>query len=279
MADPRHWVASCYRFEPLRRIDALASALERECAARGIRGTVLLAAEGWNAALSGTRANLEETLSGFFPACRPNWTPLPPGAEAFKRLRVRRKPEVITCGHPMTPATPVGAHVDAAAWNRLLADPRVLVLDVRNEYESAIGGFPRAKPANTDAFGEFPAFARDSLAASRERPVAMYCTGGIRCEKASALLLEAGFGEVFQLAGGILGYLAATRPGDNAFEGECFVFDDRVSVRRDLAPGGFRLCRGCGRPTSSDAACPACSPPALGAAPPAEREGAGGSNI
>lgn len=255
--EPRQWVASCYRFEPLRRISALADALARECAGRGIHGTVLLADEGYNAALAGARGDLAEVLTGFFPTCKPNWTPLPAGVVPFKRLRVRRRAEAITCGRPLAPTAPVGAHVDAPGWNRLLADARVQVLDVRNEYESAIGAFPGAVAANTGTFGEFPAYARERLSADRDRPVAMYCTGGIRCEKASALLLEAGFGEVYQLAGGILGYLAATQPSDNAFAGECFVFDDRVSVRRDLAPGEFRLCRGCGRPVSA-AAGPSC---------------------
>ena len=273
--EPGRWVASFYRFQPLANIGALRQSLEDACAARGLTGTVLLAPEGINAALAGSRPSVESVLREFFPACEPMWTPAPPGTVVFKRMRVRERGEIVTCGRGLSPATPIGRHVAAAEWNALVADPEVLVLDVRNEYESAIGAFRGAIPAATANFGEFPAFADNALASNRDQPVAMYCTGGIRCEKASAHLLERGWRSVYQLRGGILRYLAETPPQDNAFEGECFVFDGRISLGRDLREGGYRPCRKCGRPVCKDAQgdCAAC------AAAVAARSGGGHADV
>jgi len=256
-------VLSFYRFDwpgegsSQADLDGLRAAVERSCRELALKGTVSLAAEGVNAALCGRRGALERFLRRHFPGVKANWSHASSACagSAFARLKVRVKEEVVGFGRPLASATPVGAHVDAAAWNEMLADDDVQVLDVRNDYESAVGAFRGATLANTATFREFPAFVQRALAADKQRPVAMYCTGGIRCEKASAYLIEQGFADVRQLDGGILKYLAET--SDGAFEGECFVFDGRVTVNADLAAGSHCLCSGCGWPVSNGAAtCP-----------------------
>lgn len=242
-------VASFYRFERIGDPPAHADALRRACAARGLKGTILVAPEGVNVALAGTCSRLQSFLAEHFADVDANWTPATSAAHAFKRLRVRVRDEIVTSGHALLPATPVGRHVEAAQWQRLLDDPDVLVLDVRNEYESRIGTFPGAKPANTARFREFARFAGRELSARRHPRIAMFCTGGVRCEKASAHLLANGFADVCQLRGGIVRYLREVGPANSAFEGECFVFDGRVSLRADMGEGTYWLCERCGGPT------------------------------
>ena len=237
------------------------AAIERSCRELALKGTVSLAPEGVNASLYGRRCDLERFLRRHFRGVKANWSHASSACagSAFERLKVRVKEEIVGFGRPLASATPVGAHVDAAAWNEMLADD-VQVLDVRNGYESAVGAFRGATLANTATFREFPAFVQRALAADKQRPVAMYCTGGIRCEKASAYLIEQGFADVRQLDGGILKYLAET--SDSAFAGECFVFDGRVAVNADLAAGSHCLCSGCGWPVSNEAAtCQNCKTP------------------
>ena len=245
----RCWVASFYQFQPIDDTAALREELWLACVERGLKGTVLIAAEGVNVALTGSRPPLEDFAHIHFPSVAVNWTPVAGDTPAFGRLKVRERPEIVTSGHTHGANTPVGRHVEPADWNALLADPEVLVLDVRNRYESAIGTFPGAAVAGTDRFQEFAAFAGEELTRQRGRRVAMFCTGGIRCEKASAHLLASGFADVCQLRGGILSYFASTNPAENAFAGECFVFDGRVSLRRDGTEGSYQLCRSCGQPT------------------------------
>ena len=243
-------------------LDSQRTAVERSCRELALNGTVSLAAEGVNAALCGRRGALERFIRRHFRGVRANWSQASSACagSAFQRLKVRVKEEIVGFGRPLASATPVGAHVNAAGWNEMLADDDVQVLDVRNDYESAVGAFRGATLANTATFREFPAFVQRALAADKQRPVAMYCTGGIRCEKASAYLVEQGFADVRQLDGGILKYLAET--SDSAFEGECFVFDGRVTVNADLAAGSHCLCSGCGWPVSNEAAtCPNCKTP------------------
>ena len=243
-------------------LDGLRAAVERSCRELALKGTVSLAAEGVNAALCGRRRDLERFLRRHFRGVRATWSHASSACagSAFQRLKVRAKEEIVGFGRPLASATPVGAHANAAAWDEMLADDDVQVLDVRNDYESAVGAFRGATLANTATFREFPAFVQRTLAADKQRPVAMYCTGGIRCEKASAYLVEQGFADVRQLDGGILKYLAET--SDSAFEGECFVFDGRVTVNADLAAGSHCLCSGCGWPVSNEAAtCPNCKTP------------------
>ena len=251
----RGWVASFYQFQPINDTAALREELWQACVKRGLKGTVLIAPEGVNVALTGSRALLEDFVNTRFPSAPSvpgvavNWTPVAADTPAFSRLKVRERPEIVTSGRALGAHTPVGRHVEPADWNGLLADPEVLVLDVRNRYESAIGTFPGATVAGTERFQEFAAFAGEELTRQRGRRVAMFCTGGIRCEKASAHLLASGFEDVRQLRGGILSYFASTNPADNAFAGECFVFDGRVSLRRDGTEGSYQLCQSCGQPT------------------------------
>ena len=166
-----------------------------------------------------------------------------PDNPIFYRLKIKLRDELISMRCDVDPARRTGVHVDAREWNRLLDQPDVTVIDARNRYEVALGTFPGAIDPGTRSFREFPAFAA-TLDPTRHRRVAMFCTGGIRCEKASALLLERGFDAVYQLDGGILNYLADAG-ADNRFSGECFVFDQRVSVNDDLNQGDYTVCHAC----------------------------------
>jgi UPF0176 protein len=166
---------------------------------------------------------------------------------------VRLKNEIVTLGRPdILPHRGTGRHVSPSEWNRLIDADDTLLIDTRNHYEVEVGSFPRAVDPGTDSFRQFEAFANALPLKDRTRPVAMFCTGGIRCEKASALMLELGFGEVYQLQGGILNYLEQVDPADNRWRGDCFVFDSRVAVDRDRAEGGYVQCHACRRPLSSD---------------------------
>lgn len=243
-------VASFYRFQGVHDIQALREAVEASCTARSLRGTVLLAPEGVNAALAGRRGDIEAVIDRQFPGVDVKWSTASPGNAVFGRLKVRVREEIVTFGRPLSTSTPVGKHVPPADWNRLLADADVLVLDVRNDYESDVGTFKGARRTATANFRDFPDFVARDLADQQRQRVAMFCTGGIRCEKASAYLLAQGFEDVSQLDGGILKYFAETADADHAFEGECFVFDERVSVTSNLEQGGFDLCGNCGRALS-----------------------------
>ena len=243
-------VASFYVFHPLSDLDAVRTSVDEACTAEGLKGTVLLAPEGVNAALAGPRPGIERVVAAHFPEADVKWSTADVGNPVFDRLKVRLKAEVVTFGLELWPATAVGSHVDAATWDRLLSDPSVTVLDVRNDYESDIGTFRGAKCANTATFGEFRDFVDRELDPGQDRRLALFCTGGIRCEKASAYLIEQGFEDVCQLDGGILGYMAEMGT-DSAFEGDCFVFDQRVSVTKHLTQGRYaeRSCqRGGGEP-------------------------------
>ena len=218
---------------------------------------MLVAAEGGNGSLAGNETDIravfawiEERLSLPQPIeARWNEVSEPP----FRRMRVRLKKEIVTLGRPdIHPHEQTGTYVAADEWNRLLDDPDVLVIDPRNRYEYEVGTFPRALDPGTDSFREFPAFARKLAESSTDKPLAMFCTGGIRCEKATALMLELGFENVYHLQGGILKYLEETSEEENRWEGECFVFDTRVAVDRDLAGGGYVQCYACRRPLSAE---------------------------
>ena len=256
-------VLSFYSFVSLAEdapgLAALRRAVEESCRELALKGTVLLAREGVNAALAGRRDDLERFVRRHFPGVATKWCPVQPDTVPFRRLKVRAKQEIVGFGRSLAPTTVVGRRVDGATWNALVADDDVLLLDVRNDYESAIGAFRGALLADIASFRDFPEFAARELTDKR-RPIAMYCTGGIRCEKASAHLVEQGFEDVRQLDGGILRYLAETPPDANAFDGECFVFDNRVAVNARLAEGSYRLCGGCGWPVRSAdrSACPNC---------------------
>jgi len=252
-------VVSFYRFASLPAYRQLREPLLAAGRERGLLGTVLLAPEGINATLAGERgalASLLDWLGGIeglagLEGLEGRWSRAdePP----FRRLRVRLRREIVSLGRPDVDASALtGERVAPAEWNRLIADPETLVIDTRNRYEIDVGRFPGAVDPGTDSFRDFPAFVEERLAGERDRPIAMYCTGGIRCEKATAMMREMGFERVYQLDGGILGYLdeLAESP-DNCWEGECFVFDSRVAVDRRLAPGHYVQCHACRRPLSA----------------------------
>ncbi|MDE0694019.1 MAG: rhodanese-like domain-containing protein [Gammaproteobacteria bacterium] len=232
------WVASLYAFRPVTNPEALRNVVEQACGECGLRGTVLIAPEGINVALAGRRPDIEGVIERCFPcvSARVQWSRAAAGNTVFGRLKVRVKPEIVTFDLALDAKTPVGKPVAPSDWNRLIEDPDTLTLDARNAFESARGTFRGARRVNTDSFREFRSYA-GTLRRNGQRRIAMFCTGGIRCEKASALLLAQGFDEVYQLEGGILRYLAEVPDEESTFEGDCFVFDQREAVVRDDATG------------------------------------------
>jgi len=250
-------VVSFYRFLDLPDPKAHGESLLALCNEKGLLGTILVASEGVNGTLAGSREAVEAIFVWLRNALaldtpiEARWTDT---AEApFRRMRVRIKKEIVTLGRPdIKPQRWTGRHVPPDEWNELIDNPDTLVIDTRNHYEVEIGTFPNAVDPGTDSFREFPKFAEQLARAGKDRPVAMFCTGGIRCEKAAALMLELGFEDVNQLQGGILNYLEQVPEKDNRWSGECFVFDSRVAVDRDLADGGYVQCHACRRPLSSE---------------------------
>jgi len=249
-------VASFYRFLDLSGPHEFCDELQALCDEFGLLGTILVAFEGFNGTVAGAEDAIR-TVFGWIEdrldldgSVEARWTE---SKEApFRRMHVRVKKEIVTLGRPdILPHERTGKYVPPAEWNALIADPRVVVIDTRNHYEVEVGTFPRAMDPGTNSFRQFTDFASDLAEASTNRPLAMFCTGGIRCEKATALMLELGFEEVYHLQGGILNYLTEVPPDENCWEGECFVFDTRVAVDRDLAEGGYVQCHACRRPLSS----------------------------
>jgi UPF0176 protein len=250
-------VASFYRFLDLPDVQSFRDDLQAFCERQGVLGTILVADEGFNGTICGPEAAilgvfdwLRERLALAAPI-EARWTD---ASEApFRRMRVRVKKEIVTLGRPdILPHRKTGTYVPPAEWNALIENPDVLVIDTRNHYEVEVGSFPRAIDPGTDSFRQFTEFAEQLAETSRDRPLAMFCTGGIRCEKATALMLELGFDEVYHLQGGILRYLQEMPEADNRWQGECFVFDTRVAVDRDLAEGGYVQCHACRRPLSAE---------------------------
>ncbi|WP_082990147.1 oxygen-dependent tRNA uridine(34) hydroxylase TrhO [Woeseia oceani] len=250
-------VVSFYRFVDVPEPAAIQRNLQALCEKEALLGTVLLADEGFNGTLAGSADGiaailqwLQDTLQLPTPVDA-RWTEA--DAAPFRKLRIRIKNEIVTLGRPdIRPQQRTGQHVSPREWNTLLDDPATLVIDTRNHYEIEVGTFPGALDPGTDSFRQFPEFVEQLDVNDRDRPVAMFCTGGIRCEKASALMQELGFSQVYQLQGGILNYLSTTADDDNRWDGECFVFDSRVAVDRDLAEGGYEQCHACRRPLSAD---------------------------
>ena len=246
-------VVSFYQFLDLSDPETLRDELLKLCEQRELFGTVLLADEGFNGTLAGDADAVQAvfdflrdslSLSNVIDA---RWTD---AEEApFRRMRVKIKNEIVTLGRAdIKPHQQTGKHVSAEEWNALIDDPETLVIDTRNHYEVEVGTFPGALDPGNDSFREFPEFAIKLAAEGTQRPLAMFCTGGIRCEKASALMMELGYNDVYQLQGGILSYLEQTKEAENLWDGECFVFDSRVAVDRDLAEGGYVQCHACRRP-------------------------------
>ncbi len=250
-------VATFYKFVQLTDAVQLRAPLLAQCQAVDLRGTILLAEEGINGTIAGTQRAVESTLAYLRQDPRLadlrhreaiTQTPQP-----FHRMKVKIKQEIVTLGQLETdPMQQVGQYVDPQDWNCLLTDPDVRVIDTRNDYEVNIGSFQGAINPHTGRFREFPHYVQTHLDPDRDRQVALFCTGGIRCEKATAYLLKQGFAQVYHLKGGILSYLEQVDPEQSLWRGECFVFDQRVSIQQGLADGTHRLCQACGYPLSPE---------------------------
>lgn len=269
-------VAALYRFTPFADHAALQAPLLAACRAQSVKGTLLLAHEGINGTIAGSDAGIAVVLDHIrgLPGCADldvKFSRAP--AMPFHRMKVRLKAEIVTMGvAEIDPLASVGTYVAPADWNALIADPSTIVIDTRNDYEVAIGTFQRAIDPQTASFRDFPAWfraQRDKLLGQGQPPkVAMFCTGGIRCEKSTAFLKAEGVEQVYHLKGGILKYLEDVRAEDSLWQGECFVFDQRVSVGHGLVPGSHALCHACRRPVSPEqqamlefeegVSCPAC---------------------
>jgi UPF0176 protein len=251
-------IAAFYKFVHLRDFQELRQPLLDNCEQFGIKGTILLAAEGINGTIAGSRSSIDAVLAALRsdPRLRDlvwkeSLAVLPP----FDRLKIKIKPEIVTIGMPeIDPMQQVGTYVSPEEWNALIADPEVTLIDTRNEFEVAIGSFEGAQNPHTKSFRDFPKFVQQTLDPTVHRKVALFCTGGIRCEKASSYLLAQGFSEVYHLKGGILKYLETVPTAESQWHGECFVFDQRVSVQHGLALGTYQLCPECGYPISSASA-------------------------
>lgn len=223
---------------------------------QNIIGTILLAAEGINATIAGTQPALDAMLAFLRSGDRlADLTYKVSTAEKppFKRLKVKLKKEIVTLGQPnIDPNNTVGTYIEPQDWNDLIQNPDVTLIDTRNDYEVAIGTFHGAKNPQTKSFREFPEYVAQNLDPAKNPKVAMFCTGGIRCEKATSYLLNQGFQEVYHLKGGILKYLEEIPAAQSLWEGECFVFDERVTVKHGLELGKYELCYACGHPIDEE---------------------------
>lgn len=242
-------VAALYRFVRLDDFENLRNPLLEFCEARGIRGTLLLANEGINGTIAGTTQAISEVLAYLRRddrladlECKFSYTEDRP----FLRMKVKLKKEIVTMGRPgIDPNQCVGRYASPEQWNTLVDDPECLVIDTRNDYEVEIGTFRGAINPNTSSFREFPEWVEKNLDPSKHKKVAMFCTGGIRCEKSTSLLVSMGFEDVWHLQGGILNYLEKTSVEQTRWDGECFVFDSRVSVDHQLEKGSYDQCYAC----------------------------------
>ena len=222
------------------------------CDTNRISGSLLLAREGINGTIAGSRAGIDAVLAHIraLPGCADlDWKESKSGDQPFRRLKVRLKREIVTMGQPdVDPCARVGHYVDPADWNALIRSPDVAVIDTRNDYEVAIGTFEGAIDPQTDRFRDFPAWWAANKQRFHNKRIAMFCTGGIRCEKSTNYLLGQGVEEVYHLKGGILKYLEEIPRQESAWDGACFVFDGRVSVGHGLRQGPHKLCFACRRP-------------------------------
>jgi UPF0176 protein len=247
-------VATLYKFVKLSNLTEKQEALLKQCEAAGVKGTLLLAEEGINGTIAGSQEAIATVLA--FLRSDPQLADLEHKESVadrlpFDRMKVRLKREIVTLGVPhVDPTQQVGTYVDPQDWNDLISDPDVLVIDTRNKYEVKIGTFQGAINPQTDSFPEFPDYVRQNLDPTRHKKIAMFCTGGIRCEKASSFLRSQGFPEVYHLKGGILKYLEQVPADQSLWQGECFVFDHRVAVRHSLELGSYEMCWACGNPIS-----------------------------
>ncbi len=263
-------VAAFYKFVSIDDPAELQASLRELCAVRGILGTILIADEGINATVSGGDGDVDALIATIVSDARFSGLEVKYSEAAehpFQRLKVKIKKEIVTFGVPEAkPSVATGTFVEPDAWNALIADPDVIVIDTRNDYEFQVGTFAGARNPETRAFNEFPDYVKRTLAGDPKRKIAMFCTGGIRCEKASAFMLREGFPNVYQLNGGILRYLEQVPPEESLWRGECFVFDERVALEHGVRQGHHTLCSECGFPVrveegSAAALCDGCRAP------------------
>jgi UPF0176 protein len=253
-------VAALYRFVALDNYTDLRAPLLDKLKQLQICGTLLLAAEGINGTVAGSDTNIDTLLNWLEIAdcwqgrligieVKKSWTNKPP----FTRSKVKLKKEIVTMGvENIDPNQSVGTYIEPADWNQLISDPNVITIDTRNDYEVQVGTFKGAKNPHTKTFRDFPGYAQRELDPTKHKKVAMYCTGGIRCEKSTAYMKSIGFDEVYHLKGGILKYLEEIPREESLWEGECFVFDERVAVDHDLQSGHYIQCHACRMPLTAD---------------------------
>jgi UPF0176 protein len=273
MSEPsKYVVCALYKFVALSNFVALREPLLQLMELNNIRGSLLLAEEGINGTVSGTRQTIDVLLGWLNADERLNPISVKESldeTQPFHRTKVKLKKEIVTMGvEGIDPLRTTGTYVKPTDWNKLISDPDVLLIDTRNDYEIEIGTFKNAVNPNTDSFREFPQFVKNNLDPNKNKKVAMFCTGGVRCEKSTAYLKEQGFDEVYHLEGGILKYLEDVPKDDTLWEGDCFVFDNRVAVNHDLEKSHYDQCYACRLPITeqdkkSDAyeagiSCPKC---------------------
>jgi len=249
MSRETYKIAAFYKFVSLPDYRERREPLRAFCEAQGVRGTILLAEEGINSTIAGPSDGLEKVLEYIQsdPAIGKLSVKYSEAPEIpFYRMKVRLKKEIVRLGRPdVNPNDQVGEYVDPEEWNDLISDPKVTLIDTRNDYEYDLGTFQGAANPHTKNFRDFPHYVDTELADKKDQPIAMFCTGGIRCEKSTSLLLKKGFKKVYHLNGGILNYLERVDPADSLWQGDCFVFDNRVTVNHQLEPGDFDMCHAC----------------------------------
>lgn len=249
-------VAALYHFTRLSDPEALRAPLARLCCGQGVRGTLLLAPEGINGTIAGTRTAIDAVLAHIraLPGCADlEWKESAAETMPFGRMKVRLKREIVTMGQPdVDPTAATGRYVTPQDWNALILADDVAVIDTRNDYEVEIGSFAGAVDPGTRSFRDFPEWWRANADRFAGKRIAMFCTGGIRCEKSTNFLIGEGVPEVFHLKGGILKYLEEMPEEDSLWRGECFVFDRRVSLGHGLRQGEHTLCHACRRPLAPE---------------------------
>ncbi|MBN4078401.1 rhodanese-related sulfurtransferase [Gammaproteobacteria bacterium AH-315-C21] len=248
-------IIAFYHFTALDDYRQLKSPLLQLCESQGIKGSILLASEGVNGTVSGSRNGIDALIAWFGRDSRFEGFSLKESYDTkqpFYRMKVKLKKEIVTMGVPgVSPVKQAGTYVRPEQWNDIISDPDVLVIDTRNDYEVAVGKFENAVDPHTETFREFPNYIKENVDSNKYKKIAMYCTGGIRCEKASAYMLSEGFDEVYHLEGGVLKYLETVPKEESLWQGECFVFDNRVTVNHALEAGSYDQCYGCRRPISA----------------------------
>ena len=265
-------ICALYKFTRLDDFEKIQKPLKKFMELLDVRGTLLLAREGINGTIAGEKTNIEEVLAYLQSdkrladiSYKYSYSVKPP----FNRLKVKLKKEIVTLGiSDIDPTHSSGTYVKPSDWNELINDPEVVLIDTRNNYEYEIGSFKGAINPNTETFREFPNYTKNNLEKYRNKKIAMFCTGGIRCEKSTAYLKSEGFENVYHLQGGILKYLEEVEEAESLWEGECFVFDDRVAVKHKLELGKYDQCHACRFPITEEdkkhphyekgASCPRC---------------------